>query len=119
MPAPDGVVGQGYSIASPLAVNGGTTPYIWSATGLPPGLSISATTGAIAGTPTTANPSGSPVTVKATDAATPPESVSYTTTIPVGNPIVITPVTLPPGTIGTPYAYQLSAAGGIGTLVFG
>jgi uncharacterized protein YjbI with pentapeptide repeats len=119
MPAPDGVVGQGYSIASPLAVNGGTTPYIWSATGLPPGLSISPTTGAIAGTPTTANPNGSPVTVKATDAATPPESVTYTTTIPVGSPILITPATLPPGTIGAPYVYQLNAAGGIGTLVFG
>jgi hypothetical protein len=119
MPAPDGVVGQAYSIASPLAVNGGTPPYTWSATGLPAGLAISPTTGQITGTPTVANPSGSSVTVTATDAATPPESVSYTTSIPVGNPIVLTPLTLQAGTIGSPYTYQLSAVGGIGTLVFG
>jgi Putative Ig domain len=119
MPAPDGIVGQVYSIASPLAVNGGTPPYTWSATGLPAGLGISPTTGQITGTPTVANPNGSPVTVTATDAATPPESLSYTTSIPVGNPIVLTPLTLPAGTIGSPYTYQLTAAGGIGTLVFG
>jgi uncharacterized protein YjbI with pentapeptide repeats len=119
MPAPDGVVGQGYSIASPLAVNGGTPPYVWSATGLPAGLGISPATGQITGTPTVANPNGSPVTVTATDAATPPESLSYTTSIPVGSPIVLSPLTLPAGTIGTPYTFQLSAVGGIGTLVFG
>ena len=119
MPAPDGVVGQAYSIASPLAVNGGTPPYVWTATGLPAGLSISASTGQIAGTPTVANTNGSSVTVNATDAATPAESVAYTTTIRVGNPIVISPTTLPAGTIGTPYAFQLNAVGGIGTLVFG
>ncbi len=119
MPAPDGVVGQAYSIASPLAVNGGTTPYTWSASGLPAGLAISPSTGQIAGTPTVANPNGSPVTITATDAATPPESISYTTSIPVGSPIVISPLALPPGTIGSPYTYQLSAVGGIGGLVFG
>ncbi|MGB6884663.1 MAG: putative Ig domain-containing protein, partial [Candidatus Acidiferrum sp.] len=118
MPAPDGVVGQGY-VATPLTVTGGTTPYTWTATGLPPGLAISPSSGQIAGTPTTANPNGSSVTVTATDAATPPESVPFTTTIRVGSPIVISPLTLPAGTIGTPYAFQLNAAGGIGTLVFG
>ncbi|MGB2669877.1 MAG: putative Ig domain-containing protein, partial [Candidatus Acidiferrum sp.] len=118
MPAPDGVVGQGY-VATPLTVTGGTTPYTWTATGLPPGLAISPSSGQIAGTPTTANPNGSSVTVTATDAATPPESVPFTTTIRVGSPIVISPTTLPPGTIGAPYAFQLNATGGIGTLVFG
>jgi uncharacterized protein YjbI with pentapeptide repeats len=118
MAAPDGVVGQGY-VATTLTVTGGTGPYTWTATGLPPGLAISPTTGQITGTPTTANTNGSSVTIQATDAATPPESVPFTTTIRVGNPIVITPLTLPAGAIGTPYSFQLSAAGGIGTLVFG
>jgi hypothetical protein len=119
MPAPDGIVGQLYSIASPLAVNGGTPPYTWSVTGLPAGLAINPSTGQISGTPTVANTNGSSVTVTATDSATPAESVPYTTTIRMGNPLVISPTTLPAGTIGTPYAFQLNAAGGIGTLVFG
>jgi hypothetical protein len=118
MPAPDGVVGQGYT-ATTLTVTGGTGPYSWTATGLPPGLAINPTSGQITGTPTTANPGGSSVTIKATDSAMPPESVPYTTTIRVGSPIVITPLTLPAGTIGTPYTFQLSATGGIGGLVFG
>jgi hypothetical protein len=118
MPAPDGVVGQGYT-ATTLTVTGGTGPYSWTATGLPPGLAINPTSGQITGTPTTANPAGSSVTIKATDSAMPPESVPYTTTIRVGSPIVITPLTLPAGTIGTPYTFQLSATGGIGGLTFG
>src|SRR5208282_5681151 len=60
MPAPDGVVGQSY-IATTLTVTGGTGPYTWTATGLPPGLAISPTSGQITGTPTVANTNGSSV----------------------------------------------------------
>ena len=115
---PDGVVGQPY-VASPLAVNGGTPPYTWTATGLPTGLAIDPVTGQISGTPTFANPGGSTVTIKATDAATPAESIPYSPTIRIGAVIAITPLTLPAGTIGTPYTFQLSASGGIGSLGFG
>lgn len=122
MPAPDGVVGQSY-IAIPLTVTGGTpsptNTYNFSATGLPPGLSINQSSGQISGIPTTANPSGSTVIVTATDFATPAESVSYTTSIAIGSVIQITPLTLPAGTIGFPYNFQLNATGGIGGLVFG
>jgi uncharacterized protein YjbI with pentapeptide repeats len=115
---PDGVVGQPY-ISTPLAVNGGTTPYTWTATGLPAGLAINPTSGTISGTPTVANPGGSTVTIKATDAATPAESVPYSPTIRIGSVIAITPLTLPAGAIGVPYSVQLSASGGIGGLGFG
>jgi len=114
----DGVVGQSYS-ATPLTVMGGTAPYNWIATNLPPGLSISPSTGQITGIPTTANPTGSSVGVTATDSATPAESRSFTTAIRIGAVIQISPPTLSNGIIGVPYSAQLSATGGIGSLVFG
>jgi large repetitive protein len=45
-----------------LSVSGGNGSYTWSATGLPPGLSIGASSGIIAGTPTSA--AGSPYSVE-------------------------------------------------------
>ncbi len=50
---PDGIVGQSYDAT--LAAEGGSPPYTWSLTGgsaLPAGLSFSASSGAITGTPT-------------------------------------------------------------------
>ncbi|MFC9690889.1 M4 family metallopeptidase [Kribbella sp. NPDC056951] len=58
-----------------LAATGGTTPYSWSATGLPAGLTVNASTGLISGTPTTAATSS--VTAKVTDAAGKTASVSF------------------------------------------
>lgn len=46
---PGGAVGAAYSGA--IAASGGTTPYTYSASNLPGGLSINASTGAITGTP--------------------------------------------------------------------
>jgi RHS repeat-associated protein len=63
---PNGAAGQAYSAT--LSASGGTPPYTWSlaANPLPSGLSLSASTGVISGTPTTgANPIK--ITVKATD----------------------------------------------------
>jgi len=45
-------VGQPDSLQ--MTATGGTTPYTWSASGLPAGLSINSATGLISGTPTTA-----------------------------------------------------------------
>ena len=45
-----GTVGVSYS--GRLTATGGTTPYKYTASGLPAGLSISSSTGAIAGVPT-------------------------------------------------------------------
>jgi hypothetical protein len=116
---PDGVVGQPYGPATPLTVNGGTTPYTFVAIGLPAGLSIDSTTGQITGVPLSANPAGNSVTITASDAASPTESVSFSPTIRVGAVIQISPAALPPGFIGVPYSFQLSASGGIGGLAFG
>ena len=61
---PNGVVGQAYSLQ--CNATGGLAPYVWSATNLPAGLSISSG-GLISGTPTGAG-SGN-VTLTVTDAS--------------------------------------------------
>jgi len=113
----DGVVGQSF-IAFPFTTTGGTGPITWTATGLPLGLSINASTGQVGGIPTVAIPSGTPVTVTATDSALPPSVLNVQITIRVGAVITITPPTLLSGTVGIPYSAQLTATGGIGNLVF-
>ena len=115
----DGVVGQSL-IAFPFTTTGGTGPIIWTATGLPLGLSINASTGQVGGIPTVANQPGfvPPATITATDSALPPSVLNVQITIRVGAVITITPPTLLSGTLGTPYSAQLTATGGIGNLVF-
>ena len=62
---PDGAVGILYN--QTLAATGGTPPYSWSSTTLPPGLYLGTSTGVISGTPTTVGTYGFSVAV--TDAA--------------------------------------------------
>lgn len=62
--------------------SGGTTPYTWSASGLPAGLSIGASTGRITGAATTAGTSNVTVTLK--DAANKTASAQFTWTVTTG-----------------------------------
>lgn len=83
-----------------VSASGGTAAYTWSATGLPPGLSMS-TTGVISGTPTTAGTS--PVVVTVFDSTKASASIDYSLTINAALAVAATP-TLPNGQVGVAYA---------------
>ena len=68
-------VGEAITALSPT---GGSGIASYSATGLPPGLSINATTGAISGTPETADEDTAEATVTVSDAAGNPATVTIT-----------------------------------------
>ncbi len=91
------------------AASAGTTPYSWSATNLPAGLAINASTGAITGTPT-GSAGTATVTVTLTDAAgaTVPKSLSLT----VVSAPAITTASLPSGEQTIPYSTTLTGSGG-------
>jgi subtilisin family serine protease len=72
-----GTVGTATSLQ--LKASGGAPPYTWSATGLPPGLTLAAPTGLISGTPTTAG--AYTVTATATDTASKSASTTFTWTV--------------------------------------
>ena len=103
---PNGTVGTAYSATT--AATGGTTPYTWSATGLPAGLSINSSTGQVTGTPTTAGPATVDVTLKDANAVT--VSKSYNVTIAAQ--LAITTASLPNGAIGSAYSAALAGTGG-------
>ena len=69
----------GTAVSLPLSASGGTAPYSWTATGLPAGLSVNASTGVISGTATTAGTSS--VTVTATDSAAHSGNASFSWTV--------------------------------------
>ncbi|HET8550207.1 MAG TPA: putative Ig domain-containing protein, partial [Bryobacteraceae bacterium] len=102
---PNGTVGAQYS--AQLSATGGTAPYTWTVTGLPPG--VTATGNAISGTPTQTGSFN--VTASVTDSANATTSKTYAVTIDPAA-LVISTVSLPNGTVGAQYSAQLSATGG-------
>ncbi len=106
---PGGAVNAAYAGAKLLA-QGGTVPYNWTATGLPPGLTLSAG-GALSGTPTTAGNYTPTFTVK--DSSTPQLTAQSGLPIAIGAALTITTTTLPGGAVNAAYAgAKLLAQGG-------
>ena len=95
-----------------ITASGGASPYTFSATGLPAGVSLSSS-GVFSGTPTTGGTFSS-VTVNVHDNASPQNTGSQTYTLTVNAPtITLSPSTLPDGIVGTTYAGgPVSASGG-------
>jgi hypothetical protein len=107
---PNGQVGVAYSTT--LVVTGGTAPYTWSGT-VPAGLSLNASTGTIAGTPTAV--ASAPITFTVTDSSSPVQTktASLTLTIAAASPtLAISTTSLPAGQVGTAYSATLVATGG-------
>ncbi|HEV7241548.1 MAG TPA: ice-binding family protein [Thermoanaerobaculia bacterium] len=109
---PNGTVGTVYSEV--VSASGGTSPYTFSVSSgaLPTGLILNSASGAITGTPTTAGTFD--FTITATDAAGCSGSRPYTINIAsLGCPVItLSPSTLPPGVLATPYSQSVTASGG-------
>jgi subtilisin family serine protease len=106
---PGGSVGVSYS--QTLQASGGSPPYSWSleSGGLPAGLTLSPSTGAITGTPTSGGTSS--FTVKVTDAAAQSDTQALSIVVAVA-PLAITTSSLPAATVGVSYSQTLQASGG-------
>ena len=109
-----GDVGVAYS-ASP-AVSGGTASYSWAlAVGsLPAGLSLSTSTGAITGTPTT--PGVSNFTLRVTDANG--VQATHVESITVADAVAITSAPAGGGEVGVTYALNPTVIDGVGPYVW-
>jgi uncharacterized protein (TIGR03437 family) len=108
---PAGQVNVAYS--QTLTPTGGSGIYVWTATGLPPGLSL--TSGVLSGTPTYTG-SYPAVGITVTDpvsgfSSTTPLSINIAAPSPA---LDITPGTLPAGEVGVAYSKTLTATGGYG-----
>ncbi len=114
-PMPSGTAGTAYS--QTLQTNGGgIAPITWSITlgSLPPGLTLTPSTGVISGTPTTATGSPFNFTVQAADSGTPQQTSSKALSISVSTaPLSVATTGLPDGVVGQSYnGAMLQSAGG-------
>ena len=107
---PPGRIQQAYSTT--VVASGGATPYSWSASGLPTGLSINSTTGAISGTPSVAGTF--PVTVTATDSggSNAAQTAHANYTLVINSLLTITTTALPAGRAQLAYSTTVAASGG-------
>lgn len=104
---PGGSVDDTYTVR--IQATGGVGPYTWSATGLPPGLSIDETTGVISGVPT--SPGTYTVVVTVIDAWGVITTKEYPLVITGFG--IITP-SIPNGDVDDTYTAPIEASGGVG-----
>ncbi len=109
---PSGTVGVSYSTGLSASEQGYSGSFTWSASGLPPGLSLNASAGSIVGMPSTQGTFN--ITVSATDANghTSP-AANFGVSVSSSGPLtIITGTNLPSVTAGSSYYLTLGASGG-------
>jgi gliding motility-associated-like protein len=113
---PNGTVGIAYPTQIIPAAIGGTGPFTYVATNLPPGLDFDPITREITGTPTLAGTY--PVHVTVTDLNGNTKTTDYT--IVVRDPLALPVATLANGTVGITYPTQAipAATGGVGPFTY-
>ncbi|MEZ5367387.1 MAG: putative Ig domain-containing protein, partial [Bryobacterales bacterium] len=106
----------GQSISASFEATNGTTPYTWSiiSGALPAGLALNTSTGAITGSPTTAETASFTAQVSDANSVTDTKALTWT----VNAAPSITTSTLPETTVGAPYSSSLAATGGTGALTW-
>ena len=104
----------GIRFSKKIDATGGVTPYSWSllSGSLPPGLTLNASTGSIAGSPTTSG--AYTFTLAVTDGQVPPVSVSkeFRLTVAVGPLSIVTVSPVTGATSGSRFSKSFNAAGG-------
>ena len=109
---PTGGVGQPYSVT--LTASGGTPPYTWTVSGLPPGLNLNSSTGEISGYP--AKDGTFKVTIAVNDSGL--ETSINTLPMNIGK-VALSPLTVSgsnsaTGTVGSPFTVTFTAANAVG-----
>jgi hypothetical protein len=110
---PSATAGTAYSAT--LQATGGVTPYRWSITGLPSGLSLNTSTGLISGTPISAGTYSVTVSVSDSSGVTQTATNALTLTVAAATsaPLAIATSSLASATAGTTYTATLQATGGM------
>lgn len=110
---PNAAVGSFYHTTIPAS--GGTTPYAYSATGLPAGLSVNPTSGVITGIPSLGANNSSPykVSVQVTDTNSAQATATSSLTVSPGQLFFSVSTPLPGITEGTPYSTSVGVFGGL------